>query len=410
MKELKILHTADWHIGKRLQEYSRLQEQRDVLNEIVDIANDQHVDLVLVAGDLFDVFHPAHDAHELFYQILYRLSCNGTRPVIAIAGNHDSHLLIEAPLPLSRELGILLLGANHQPSDPIKNAAGISIAIPESGIVLVEWPDGRKANVIVAPYANEQLLKQYLGEEEREDELRDILKEKWNSLSAKYQTSDSVNLFMGHFFFIREGGSSQEEPESERSILHVGGAQAMFTDHLPDALQYAALGHLHRNQIIDNRRFPVVYSSSRLSYSFGEASQEKCVVLIKAKPGEKVEFENVILKSGFSLERVTFDEQALALEWLEANQESYVELTFITDEGLDSATRKAIMSAHPRIVHLIPQLKNRTTETEKRVEASDLQEDIQTLFKKYYVSQKGLDPNEELMTLFREVLGEGGKS
>jgi exonuclease SbcD len=61
-------------------------------------------------------------------------------------------------------------------------------------------------------------------------------------------------------------------------------------------------------------------------------------------------------------------------------------------------------------VHLIPQLKNKSAETETRVEASDLQEDIQTLFKKYYVSQKGLDPNEELMTLFREVLDEGGKS
>jgi exonuclease SbcD len=68
------------------------------------------------------------------------------------------------------------------------------------------------------------------------------------------------------------------------------------------------------------------------------------------------------------------------------------------------------MAAHPRIVHLIPQLKNKSAETETRVEASDLQEDIQTLFKKYYVSQKGLDPNEELMTLFREVLDEGGKS
>jgi exonuclease SbcD len=67
------------------------------------------------------------------------------------------------------------------------------------------------------------------------------------------------------------------------------------------------------------------------------------------------------------------------------------------------------MAAHPRIVHLIPQLKNKSAETETRVEAADLQEDIQTLFKKFYTSQKGLDPNEELMTLFREVLGEGGK-
>ena len=410
MKDLKILHTADWHIGKRLQEFSRLQEQRDVLNEIIDVANAQDVDLVLVAGDLFDVFHPAHDAQELFYQVLYRLSANGTRPVIAIAGNHDSHSLIEAPLPLSRELGILLLGANHQPSTTIQNAAGIKTTIPETGIVLVEWPDGRQASVLAAPYANEQLLKFYLGEEEREDELREILKEKWNTLSAKYQTADCVNLFVGHFFFIREGASQQEEPESERSILHVGGAQALFTDHLPDAIQYAALGHLHRNQIVDNRRFPVVYSSSPLSYSFSEANQDKCVVIINARPGEKVQFENIILKGGYALHRVTFDNLIDALAWLESNQETYVELTYMTDEGLDSATRKAIMAAHPRIVHLIPQLKNKSMETETRVEASDLQEDIQTLFKKYYFSQKGLEPNDELMTLFREVLDEGGKS
>jgi len=76
---------------------------------------------------------------------------------------------------------------------------------------------------------------------------------------------------------------------------------------------------------------------------------------------------------------------------------------------LDSATRKDIMAENYRIGHLIPQLKNKSTETETRVEAADLQEDIQTLFKKFYTSQKGLDPNEELMTLFREILGEGGK-
>lgn len=410
MNGKKILHTADWHIGKRLQEFVRLEEQREVLFEIIDVATQEQVDIVIVAGDLFDVFHPSHESQELFYQVLFRLSDHGKRPVICIAGNHDSHSLIEAPLPLSRELGILLLGANHTALPEMTNAAGVRMVIPENGIVQLYFPDGDEVNVLVAPYANEQLLRTYLGEEDREDELRLILSTKWKKLASTYFTKESINLFAGHFFFMKEGSSADEEPESERSILHVGGAQALFTDELPDGLHYAALGHLHRYQIIDNRRYPVVYSSSPLCYSFSEAGQEKCVVIIEVDTSLTLTMRPVSLQSGFGLERVKFESLSDCITWLEAHQNCYVELTFITDEGLDVASRKAIMGAHPRIVHLIPQLRSAREELSNQVEAADLQADIRTLFQKYYFSQKGLEPNAELMGLFREVLGEGGES
>jgi exonuclease SbcD len=274
----------------------------------------------------------------------------------------------------------------------------------------LHFPDGDEMNVLVAPYANEQLLRTYLGEENREDELRLILSTKWKKLASTYFTKKSINLFAGHFFFMKEGSSADEEPESERSILHVGGAQALFTDELPDGLHYAALGHLHRYQIIDNRRFPVVYSSSPLCYSFSEAGQEKCVVIIEVDASLTLTMRPVSLQSGFGLERVKFESLSDCISWLEAHQNCFVELTFITDEGLDVASRKAIMGAHPRIVHLIPQLRSAREEQSNQVEAADLQADIRTLFQKYYFSQKGLEPNAELMGLFREVLGEGGES
>ena len=107
---IKILHTADWHLGKKLDSFSRLEEQILVMNEIVQIADEQIVDLVLVAGDLFDNFNPSVEAIELFYKTLKRLSQNGIRPVIAISGNHDSPYLIDAPDPLARECGIILIG------------------------------------------------------------------------------------------------------------------------------------------------------------------------------------------------------------------------------------------------------------------------------------------------------------
>src|SRR5690606_14178459 len=104
---LKILHTADWHLGKRLQEFSRLEEQKEVLEEIIGIAENEKVDLVVLAGDIFDAFNPSHEAVELLYRTLRRLSNNGLRPIIAISGNHDSTQFVAAPDPLARELGIL---------------------------------------------------------------------------------------------------------------------------------------------------------------------------------------------------------------------------------------------------------------------------------------------------------------
>ena len=107
---MKILHTADWHLGKRLDRFSRLEEQVLVMNEIVEIADEQKVDMVLIAGDLFDNFNPSVEATELFYKTLKQLSLNGKRPVIAISGNHDSPNFIDAPNPLARECGIILIG------------------------------------------------------------------------------------------------------------------------------------------------------------------------------------------------------------------------------------------------------------------------------------------------------------
>src|SRR5690625_7285994 len=87
---MRILHTADWHLGKRLDFYSRHHEQKGVLSETVYIADEQKVDLVIVAGDLFDAFNPPNESTERLYKTLKKLANNAKVPVIAIAGNHDS--------------------------------------------------------------------------------------------------------------------------------------------------------------------------------------------------------------------------------------------------------------------------------------------------------------------------------
>ncbi|MBN3583792.1 exonuclease subunit SbcD [Algoriphagus aestuarii] len=413
---IKILHTADWHLGKRLQEFSRLEEQKLVLEEIIEIADNENVDLILLAGDIFDTFNPNHEAVELLYKTLRRLSKNGERPIIAISGNHDSTQFVEAPDPLARELGILFY-SRYDSVIPIgKLDSGIEITKSESGFLELKLPKiDFPIRMILAPYANETLLKTYLGEEDREAEFRQVLQGKWKELAGSYCDSNGVNLLIGHFFFMKEGESSigigtEAEPESERPILHVGGTQALFTNNIPPQIQYAALGHLHRYHSVDKEPMPVVYASSPLAYSFSEADQEKKVVLVEAYPNQKVTYKAIGLKQGRPLYRMTFESLSDTISWLEANPYCFVEITFVTEHSIDAPTRKAIMKSHDGIVNLIPQIKNPQGQESFKLKVEDLGKDMSHLFQLFYKNEKGQEPNEELMEIFREVISQSNES
>jgi exonuclease SbcD len=404
---IKILHTADWHLGKRLQEYSRLEEQKLVLDEICQVADREDVDLVILAGDIFDTFNPSHDAVELLYKTLRRLSKNGMRPVVAISGNHDSTQFVEAPDPLARELGILFYSRYDTVIPCGTLDGGVAITKSESGFVELKLPKyDFPIRLLLAPYVNEVSLHTYLGEENREAAFRDLLASKWRSLADKYCDSPGVNLFVGHFFFMKEGEKPESEPESERPILHVGGTQALFTDHLPTKIQYAALGHLHRYHAVPHPSIPVVYASSPLAYSFSEADQEKKVVIIEAEPSKPVSYRPIALSQGRPLYRVKFDELSEALLWLGENPYSFVELTYETDHSIDAATRKALLKAHDGIVNLIPQIKNPQGQQDYNLQVADLGKDMISLFQLFYQSEKGQEPNDELLGIFKEVISQ----
>ncbi len=405
---LKILHTADWHLGKRLQEYTRIAEQKLVLDEICQVADQEEVDLVLLAGDIFDAFNPSHESVELLYKTLRRLSKNGMRPVIAISGNHDSTQFVEAPDPLARELGILFYSRYDSIIPCGTLEGGLEITKSDSGFVELRLPKHDfPIRILLAPYANEVSLRTYLGEENREEAFRELLAQNWKTIADRYCDDKGVNLFMGHFFFMEEGSTipPDAEPESERPILHVGGTQSLFTQQLPHQIQYAALGHLHRYQTVSNAPCPVVYSSSPLAYSFSEADQEKNVVLIHAQPGQPVKYHPIALKQGRPLCRVSFDNLPDTLNWLENHPYCFVEVTYQTDESIDAATRKAILKAHDGIVNLIPQLRHGAAgQPQAELRAEDLSRDMETLFRLFYISEKGQEPNAYLVDLFKEVL------
>ena len=240
---MKILHTADWHLGKKLDGFSRLEEQILVMNEIVEIADEQQVDLVLVAGDLFDNFNPSVEAVELFYKTLKRLSSNGKRPVVAISGNHDSPSLIDAPDPLARECGIILIG---YPNAKIQEFELNDFKISKSVEGMIELKLNSfdfPIRIIHTPYANEIRLKQYFGEN-KEEALNEVLATNWKNIANEFCDENGVNLLMAHLYMNQKGTEFLEEPEGEKPIK-IGNADMIFSEAIPSQIQYTALGHLH---------------------------------------------------------------------------------------------------------------------------------------------------------------------
>jgi len=399
---MKILHTADWHLGKRLDRFSRLEEQVLLMDEIVQIADEQNVDLVLIAGDLFDNFNPGVDAVELFYKTLKRLSLNGKRPVIAIAGNHDSPNLINAPDPLARECGIILIGHPKTKINPFETAY-FRISKSEEGFVeLILKNSETPIRILHTPYANEIRLKEYFGEN-KEEEINKVLAEKWKQLADQFCDENGINILTAHLYMNKKGAGILEEPEGEKPIK-IGNADLIFSDIIPDQIQYTALGHLHGFQNIGTPEKPVIYSSSLLCYSFSEAGQKKYISVVNAERGKNVSFEKVQLKNGKSLVRKTFDSIDKAVSWLAENQNTFVELTMESPTFLTADERKLLYQAHHGIVYLIPKIKNHEF-NENAVHEINLNQNIESLFQEYFKSKNGgQEANEDLMNLFNEIL------
>ena len=262
---MKILHTADWHLGKKLDHFSRLDEQRLVMNEICVIADSQNADVVIVAGDLFDTFNPPVEAVDLLYKTLKRLTNNGKRPVIAIAGNHDSPDRIDSPNPLARECGILFVGNPDVAIPCIAIENGFEIIQSENGFIEIKLPQyDFPIRIITTPYANEMRLKTYLGADNKEEQLNQLLKDSWSTIADKYCDDKGVNLLTTHLYMLKRGGEILEESDGEKP-LRIGNADIVYTDCIPHQIQYTALGHLHRYQNVGGHPSPVMYSSSPLS-------------------------------------------------------------------------------------------------------------------------------------------------
>ena len=399
---MRILHTADWHLGKRLDNFSRLEEQRAVLDEICRIADQQDAQVIIVAGDLFDTFNPPVEATELLYSTLKKLSNNGKRPVIAIAGNHDSPERIESPDALALECGILFAGYPDAILRPVSIPDGFTITKSDKGFAEISLPEsGELLRVLITPYANEVRLKEYFGEE-KQLSLHNTLQQVWKSTAEAYCDAKGVNLLVTHLYMAKRGENAPEEPEGEKP-LRIGTADIVYSDAIPSEIQYTALGHLHRIQNTGTNERPALYTGSPLQYSFSEAGQQKYVCMLHAEPEKTVTVDKIPLSSGRTLHRKKFETVSDALLWLQKHPYTLVELTVKTEQYLSAEDIKQLHNAHDGIIYIIPLASADQTENMPN-EQINLDQDITILFRDYFLSKHGQLPSQEITDLLSEVL------
>lgn len=315
---MKILHTADWHIGKKLHK-NELSEDFDLfIDWLCQVLEKEKIDLLLVSGDIFDLANPSSEARSQYYRSLMKLKKFECK-IILTGGNHDSPAMLDAPKEVLRELDIDIIGGLPDTiEDTIIPIMG-KLGVPE--VVIAALPFLRDSDLRSATDGityDDRLEATRNGIKNTFFEASEICRLKYPNIPA---------LAMGHLF-----AAGMETSESEREI-QIGNQAAFEASHFGDYFKYIALGHIHKPQRV-TAAVPTFYSGSPLPLSFSERKDEKRILIIDSNNGWEPEsikvpvFRSLLRISG------TLQELSNKLEGLSQMQklESLIEVELLEEQ------------------------------------------------------------------------------
>ncbi|SDE92144.1 exonuclease SbcCD subunit D [Sporomusa acidovorans] len=402
---MRILHTADWHFGKTIEGRDRLPEQTAFVEELCAICTQERVDLVLVAGDVFQSPNPSAAAEELFYYAMDKLSDNGRRGIVIVAGNHDNPERLCAASPLAGRLGITLAGLPKEELSATGPVAGRVYRVNGGQAWLELAVPGVDYTAVIAalPYPSEGRLKEILSQSLEDKDLRQGYNDRLTSLFSLLNTQfrlDTVNLAISHVY-VRGGIESDSEQQ-----IQIGGAYAVDPLVFPAAAQYVALGHLHRPQYVGGTLMPCRYAGSPLAYSFSEIGQAKSVTLIDVRPGKKPDIYEVPVTAGRPLARWRATGGLRQVrEWVAAgrDKDAWIEVELEIDKGLTLDEIQELRALHTGFVTIRPVISLTVSESEaEKIRLNSLP--LNELFIRFYKQQNGgLAPDSKLVELFLDI-------
>lgn len=326
---MKLLHTSDWHLGRTLYGRRRYAEFEAFLDWLVQTIEQQSVDVLLVAGDIFDTTAPSNRAQQLYYQFLCRVAASQCRHVVIVAGNHDSPSFLNAPRELLRVLDVHVVGqSSADPADEV--------------LVLRDRQGAAELIVCAVPYLRDRDIRQAEAGESIEDKERKLLEGIRGHYAAVAELAEQQRQALGeaipivatgHLF---TAGGQTVDGDGVRE-LYVGSLAHITSGVFAPSFDYVALGHLHVPQKVNGSEI-IRYSGSPLPMGFGEARQQKslCLVGFDSADGQRLTSVELLDIPVFQrLERISGDWlsiQARLSELQEAGADSWLEVIYQGEE------------------------------------------------------------------------------
>lgn len=374
---MKFLHISDLHIGKRVNEFSMIEDQRYILKQILEIADKRQVDGVLIAGDIYDKSVPSAEAVQVFDWFLTELA-ERKRTVFAVSGNHDSaeRIAFGAQIMKGREVYV----------SPVYNGEIERVRMTDSYGEI--W-------VYLLPFIKPAAVRHVLEGEENA-----VLPESYHDAVRMVVERMGVdekerNILVAHQFVTGAGRCDSEE-------IAVGGMDQVGAEVF-DRFDYVALGHIHSPQWI--RRKEVRYCGTPLKYSFSEAEQQKSVTVVTCREKGKVEIETVELSPIRDMRKVRGSYlEVMAQEFYQGmNVEDYVQITLTDEEDiLDGMQRLRVV--YPNLMQLL--YDNSRTRQSQMVEVGEEVEEKSELelFQEFYRMQNNREMSLEQIAFVEKVI------
>jgi len=321
---MRVLHTADWHLGRIFHGVHLTEDQAYVLDKLIEIVQDARPDVVIVAGDVYDRAVPPQDAVSLLDDVLSRLVAKVGVPVVLIAGNHDS--------PERLSFGArLLANSNLHVFGPL---------LPECRPVVIEDHSG-PVNIYAIPFAEPSVVREKIGGDDIRDQdsaLRQILQH----IRAK-QPANRRSILVAHAAVVGGKTSDSERP------LSIGGSETV-DPAIFEGFDYVALGHLHQPQSSGEDR--IQYSGSILKYSFSEVSHQKSVTIVEMDVNGKCNIERIALRPRRDVRRLEGTlEEILEKARSDGNQDDYIMVTLLDRQPVLNAIGR-LREVYPNTLHI----------------------------------------------------------
>ena len=386
-KKVKILHTADWHLGVKTMGKDRLEAQKHIIEEINEICKERNIDIVLIAGDVYNTSTPSALAEELFYDSVEKLSDNGNRLVVVLSGNHDDPERLCAGLPLSYKHNIVLAGG-LETLNAERFVKGKAIEIVSCGEGFVKAKKGEETIVIgYLPFDSTLKARQNIENISYSALVGDIAKQ-----SCLAFDKNSFNVFLSHLFVV---GSRIARDR----VVSVGDVFAVSKEDLPKA-DYVALGHIHANQNVAEN---IYYSGSISRLRPGDYDVS---VNIVENNGHEVKVEKVILETPEKYIQIKVESIKEAENELGKLKETdLAELTFVISEPLKASEIKQLKKDYPMITSVSLELVSDADKNSQKGSVSRRNLSDKELFIAFYNKKKGVDPRDSLLDLFLECKG-----